>query len=194
MRSRSANAVLALAALAALAASPLHAQGRGVGDPSAPRALQDSGPVQVQWDDPRGFTEIRYSRNRFEAQRGDWVQRLAEHLRQQAEQAIGPGERLELRITDIDLAGEYEPLATDLRDVRVVRDIYPPRMELSFVRYGADGQVMQQGSRRLSDPGFLSAPAHSTQDSLRFEKRMIEDWVRREFRPAPQQHDRRPPR
>ena len=182
MKNRIAVAVLALAALLSGA---LAAQVRNVTDPSAPRALPDDGPVQVEWTDPNDFTEIRYSRNRFEARRGNWVEQLAEHLRQQAAQALGPGERLELLITDIDLAGEYEPVGADMRDVRVVRDLYPPRMQVSFVRQGADGQVVQQGSRRLSDPAFLGATPRSMQEPLRFEKRMIEDWVRREFRPVP---------
>ena len=188
MKDRIAFAALALAALLSGAVA---AQVRSVTAPSGPGALPDDGPVQVRWTDPKDFTEIRYSRNRFEARRGTWVQRLAEHLRQQAAQALAPGERLELLITDIDLAGEYEPVGADLRDVRVVRDLYPPRMRVDFVRHGADGQVMQQGSRKLADPGFLFSTPRSTHDPLRFEKRMIEDWVRREFHSAAESRDRR---
>lgn len=183
MHYRSAKTLVALVALVTLAAGAVAAQGQS--DASSPRTLEDTMPVRVEWSDPQDFSEIRYSRNRFEARSGRWVQGLAEHLQQQAAQALGPGERLELRITDIDLAGEYEPLAADVREVRVVRDVYPPRMNVDFVRYGADGQVVQQGSRRLVDPGFLGATPGSTQDPLRFEKRMIDDWVRREFRSKP---------
>ncbi len=171
-------------ALAGLLAAPCTAHADAVTDPSAPRALQSEGPVQVEWQDPSGFSEIRYSRNRFEARRGDWVRQLAEHLQEQLAQVIPPGERLEVMITDIERAGEYEPLGASMRDVRVVRDLYPPRMELSFVRRGADGVVLDQGTRSLRDLGFLSSSPRSTHDPLRFEKRMIEDWVQREFGPG----------
>lgn len=169
--------------LAGMLAGPCIARADTVTDPSAPRALQSEGPVQVEWQDPSGFSEIRYSRNRFEARRGDWVRKLAEHLQEEAAEAIPPGERLEVLITDIELAGEYEPLGASMRDVRVVRDLYPPRMELRFVRHGADGVVLDRGTRSLRDLGFLSSTPRSTHDPLRFEKRMIEDWVRREFGP-----------
>ncbi len=168
---------------AGMLAGPCIAHADTVTDPSAPRALQSEGPVQVEWQDPSGFTEIRYSHNRFEARRGDWVRQLAEHLQERLAQVIPPGERLEVLITDIERAGEYEPLGASMRDVRVVRDLYPPRMELSFVRHGADGVVLDQGNRSLLDLGFLSSSLRSTHDPLLFEKRMIEDWVRREFGP-----------
>lgn len=164
-------------------AGPCLARADTVTDPSAPRALQSEGPVQVEWQDPSGFSEIRYSRNRFEARRGDWVRQLAEHLQEQLAQVIPPGERLDVLITDIERAGEYEPLGASMHDVRVVRDVYPPRMELSFVRHGRDGAVLDQGTRSLRDLGFLSSSPRSTDDPLRFEKRMIDDWVRREFGP-----------
>lgn len=175
------TSILVSIALAATLASPLAARSRAVTDPQAARALETAGPVQVRWEDPAQFSEIRYSHNRWESRRGNWVQRLAEHLRDRIGEALPPGETLDVVITDIDLAGDYEPVGMERRDVRVVRDIYPPRMKLSFVRRGADGQVLDQGGRALSELGFLSLGSGSAQDPLRFEKRMIDGWVRREF-------------
>lgn len=34
----------------------------------APRALPESGPVGVHWNDPATFTELRHSRNRWDAE------------------------------------------------------------------------------------------------------------------------------
>ncbi len=188
MKSR--TTILAVA-LTMLLPCAVFAQDTDAADASFARTLPVNAPVRVEWTDPEGFSEIRYSRNRFESRRGNWVQRLAEHLQQQAARAIGPDERLELLITDIELAGDYEPLGTGLDDVRVVRDVYPPRMRVDYVRHGADGQVMQQGSRTLSDPGFLGATSLSAHDPLRFEKRMIDAWVRREFASSPPSHGQR---
>ena len=48
--------------------------------------------------------------------------------------------------------------------------------------HGADGAVLAQGERRLADPGFLQGAARlDDSDPLRFEKRLIDDWLRREF-------------
>ncbi len=176
---------LALACLLALGSGNADAKPRNVTDPQAPRALAVDGPVQVQWNDPAQFTELRQSRNRWEAQRGDWVETLAEHLRKQADKQLPEGQKLEVTITDIKRAGDYEPWhGPNFNDVRFMRDIYPPRIALQFTLTDANGQVIEQGERKLSDTGYLfnNAMPNNT-DPLRYEKRLLDDWVRRELRP-----------
>lgn len=156
---------------------------RTVTDPAAPRALPADGPVSVAWTDPATFSEIRLSGNRWEAERGDWVVQLARYLRQRAAARLPAGQTLEVTITDIRRAGNYEDWhGPQANDVRIVRDLYPPRITLHFVLHGADGAVLAQGDRKLSDLGFLQdATRLDDSDPLRFEKRLIDDWLRREF-------------
>ncbi len=167
----------------ALTATAAAAKTRNVTDPEAPRSLPEAGPVAVQWTDPAQFTELKFSGNRWEAQRGNWVFQLAEHLRKETEKRLPEGERLEVTITDIDRAGKFEPgRSIHLDSVRIMREIYPPMIELSFKRYGADGQLIDEGERRLRDMMYLSnASIARTSDSLRYEKSMIDDWARSEF-------------
>ncbi|RDZ25958.1 DUF3016 domain-containing protein [Lysobacter silvisoli] len=174
-----------LAALLALAlAGGADAKTRYVTDPDAPRALPEQGPVDVSWQNPAQFTEIRYSGNSSEAKRGNWVYDLAQHLRQRAQKRLPAGERLEVDITDIRRAGNYEPWrGVNFDDTRFIRDIYPPRITLNFKRIGADGQVIAEGERKLSDLGFLTnANVLSNTDPLRYEKSLINRWVDREFK------------
>ncbi len=154
-----------------------------VADPQAPRALPAEGPVQVQWNDPAGFTELRYSRNRWEAQRGDWVTKLAEHLRKRASGQLPEGQQLAVTLTDIKRAGDYEPWhGPNFDDVRFMRDIYPPRISLQFTLTDAQGQVLDQGERKLVDSGYLYGSTRlSDTDPLRYEKRLLDDWLRREL-------------
>lgn len=175
---------LALASLlmagSAVAARPAN----NVADPQAPRTLTAEGPVQVQWDDPAGFTELRYSRNRWEAQRGDWVVKLAEYVRKRAAGQLPEGQQLAVTFTDIKRAGDYEPWhGPQLDDVRFMRDIYPPRISLQFTLTDAQGQVLDQGERKLADGSYLyNATRLSDSDPLRYEKRLLDDWLRRELR------------
>ena len=167
-------------ALALTACAGAHAL--RVTDASQPRALPVAGPVDVHWSDPTQFTELRYSLNRHEAARGDWVVQLAEYIRDRAAQQLPPGERLDVEILDIERAGEYEYFFGPATDIRVMRDIYPPRMRLHVRRTGADGTVIEDGERRISDLAYLTGPQPlSNTDPLRYEKRMIERWVRREL-------------
>lgn len=168
----------ALAIGLALASGPALAD--RVTDPDIGLSLEDSGAVAVSWTAPAEFTEIRHSRNRFEAVRGDWVRDLARYLADRAARALRPGERLEVRITDIDRAGDYEPGHGASDHVRVVRDIYPPRIDLTYTLRDATGQVVGSGERSLRDLGFLQRQPGTvgTGDPLRYEKRLVDRWVR----------------
>ena len=171
--------------LACLAASPLQARVRNVTDTDAPRSLASTGPVQVDWADPAQFSDIRLSGNRREAQRGNWVQQLAQHLQTRATAQLPAGETLQVTFTDIQRAGSFEPWrGPNMQDTRIVRDIYPPRIELTFKHMDAQGNVIAQGERRLRDVGFMmgSATTVLNSDPLRFEKRLLDDWLRRELR------------
>lgn len=170
-------AVAFVLALAACAGHPLR-----VTDASQPRALPESGPVSVHWGDPAQFTELRHSFNRNEAARGDWVVRLARHIRASAERQLPPGERLDVEILDLERAGEFEYAFGPAADVRVMRNRYPPSMRLHVRRTGADGTVIEDGERRIRDIAYLSvSQPMSDSDPLRYEKRMIDRWVRREL-------------
>lgn len=180
-RTRHWATALISAALAAAFAVPAFAA--RVTDPELPRSLDADGPVTVSWTDPHAFSEIRYSRNRFEAERGDWVRGIARHLAKRAAGALGPGEHLDVVITDIELAGDFEPGAGRSDGVRIVRDIYPPRIDLSYTLYDASGDVADSGERSLRDIGFLHRQAGTvgSGDPLRHEKRLVDAWVRDEL-------------
>lgn len=156
---------------------------RRVTDPDAPRSLPVDGAVDVRWSDPAQFSDIRYSTNRNEAERGDWVVELAEHLRKRALKQLPPGERLEVEITDIRRAGTYEPWhGASYQDVRFMRDHYPPRLELRFQRVDANGRVIEEGERKLVDAAYLMRSSmFGTSDPLRYEKTMIDRWLTQEL-------------
>ncbi|MCC8539290.1 DUF3016 domain-containing protein [Xanthomonas axonopodis pv. poinsettiicola] len=181
-RSSVSGAGLLLAGL--LAATGVQARVRNVTDPQAPRALSSDGKVDVRWTDPAAFSDLRFSGNRWEAQRGDWVTQLATHFQQSAARQLPEGQHLSVTITDIRRAGQYEPWhGPRLQDVRVVKDIYPPRLSFTYTLTAADGRVIEQGERRLVDAAFLmNGPRLTDTDPLRYEKAMIDDWVRKQFR------------
>lgn len=169
---------------AAAAAQGTQARPPLVTDPSLPRELPAADDVTVRWSDPAGFSELRSSHNRREAARGNWVVTLAEHLQQRAAARLPDGQHMDITITDIQRAGSFEPwLSPDMSHVRMMRDIYPPRMTLDVRITGQDGQVLSEGQYRLSDMNYLhSAPLTvNSSDPLRHEKRMIDTWVRREL-------------
>lgn len=179
--------LLLTAAMGLAVALPTAARQPNVTDPEIPRSLPDNGgAVSVDWTDPAQFSEIKYSGNRWEAQRGRWVVDLAHYLQEKSAHRLSRGQTMQITITDIDRAGRYEPtVRPGLDDIRIVKDIYPPRMTLNFTLKGPDGQVLAEGERKLVDHGFLMGSNLGNTDLLRYEKRMIDDWLRREFKDGP---------
>lgn len=148
--------------------------------PTGAGALAGSSPVAVSWGDPAGFSESTWGAMPMD--RGHWIRPLAEYLRQQAEHVIRPGHRLDVALLDVNRAGEYEPVRhAGATDLRVVRDLYPPRIHLRFRHLDGSGAVVAEGERRLVDVGFLQRSPINDSDPLRYEKRLLDDWLRREL-------------
>lgn len=149
--------------------------------PAAATAAETSPAVTVTYDHPEQFTETREERA-FAPMRAsnDYLKTLKSYIERRAGKLLTHGERLDIVITDIDRAGSYEPWrGPRLSDVRIIKDIYPPRIDLHFRLLDATGKVIREGQRKLRDPGFLTSEAVATgNDSLRYEKRLIDRWLR----------------
>jgi hypothetical protein len=145
-------------------------------------AATDDARVSVDWTDPAQFTELKHYRSYRDSRPADWLDPLAKYLRTRAERVLPAGERLEVTFTDVQRAGNYEPWhGPRLDDVRIVRDIYPPRIDLRFRLLDANGAVLREGERTLRDNAFLMRDGAHETDPLRFEKRLLDQWLRKEF-------------
>jgi hypothetical protein len=143
--------------------------------------------IAVNWTNPEDFSDVRQNPG---AGLGSptpnaWLPQLARHLQTRADRVLAPGEHLDVTFTNIKRAGSFEPWRGPLwDDVRVVKDLYPPQIDLRFTLTGTDGATLREGERTLRDPSFLHRGTLSQDDPLRFEKRMLDDWLRREFATA----------
>jgi hypothetical protein len=138
--------------------------------------------VTVTYANPQNFSENREFGMQNRYQGTDYLQALQAHLIKRATQMLPPGERLEVTITDIKLAGAYEPWrGPRMSYVRIMKDTYPPSIELTFKLIGTDGTVSRQGSRTLRNPGYLHSglATPSNTDPLRYDKALLDSWLRR---------------
>lgn len=143
-------------------------------------AAAPPGNVDVHYKDPQNFTEAKRSFGMHLIDADAYLQPLKDYIAQRASRILAPGQRLDIEVTDVKRAGEYEPWrGPRFQDVRIIKDIYPPRIDLNFTLYGADGKVLRQGQRKLRDAAFLSRNSISDQDSLRYEKSLIDLWLRK---------------
>ncbi len=167
----------------AVAFAALFASAAAHAESPAPQAAEEHSRIAVEWGDPAQLTEYRRARDgssRREVETS--LKALSKHLRNRADQMLPEGQSLAVRINDLDLAGEYEPWNGFRYDhVRIIRSIYPPEIKLTYALRDAQGQVLREGDTTLHDPGFQLGVSPIDHDALRYEKRMLDNWLRREF-------------
>ncbi len=146
--------------------------------PAATRAVTLPDNVNVHYNDPQHFTEAKRSFGVHMIDADAYLKPLRAYIVKRASRILGPGQRLDIEVTDVDRAGEYEPWrGPNYNDIRIVKNVYPPRIDLKFTVYGADGKVLREGSRKLRDLSFLSRSMPTDSDPLRYEKSLIDLWL-----------------
>ncbi len=140
--------------------------------------------VEVVFVDPAKFTDARDGYTGTDSGRDAILDQLREHMQTDAKRYIPDGDKLAISVTDVDLAGDFEPWrGPQWDDVRIVKDIYPPRIKLSFRLTDSAGKVIKEGSRDLRDLAFMMKITMSFRDDpLRHEKQLLDDWFSEEFR------------
>jgi hypothetical protein len=138
--------------------------------------------AEVQFFEPQKFTDVRDS-YMGDPDRTTYLEQIRDHLLEQAKYYVPEGHKLSVTFTDIDMAGDFEPWrGPRWDDIRIVKDIYPPRMVLSFRLTDAAGNVVKEGKRDLKDLAFMMKISMSFRDDpVRHEKALLDDWLRSEF-------------
>lgn len=133
--------------------------------------------VQVNFVNPEKFTDIK-DNNGFKNM--EVLKDIEAYLVEQAGKRL-PGRDVRIDVTDVDLAGEVEPFGRRMQWLRVMRAATSPSIELRYeVREG--GKVVQQGQTRLGDMNYQDGfNSFSGSDPLRYEKRMLDRWMKQEF-------------
>lgn len=140
--------------------------------------------VQISWAPEAQLSEVKDNQfHRGWLRPKDWMQSLGDYLRQRADVTLPPGEKLDVTIDDIKLAGDFEPWhGPDADDIRFMKDIYPPRIDLHYRLLDANGNVLREGSSKLRDLSYLQRVVPNSTDPLRYDKRLLNDWLHKEFR------------
>lgn len=109
------------------------------------------------------------------------LNRLEAHLQSLAKKRLAADQHLLLEVLDVDLAGELRPPGARMDQVRVMRSVTWPRIEIRYTLSSGD-QVLRQATVHLQDMAYLGRiTGYAEGDSLRYEKTMLDDWFKKEF-------------
>ena len=138
--------------------------------------------AEVNFFEPQKFTDVRDS-YMGDYDRTTYLESIRNHVLEQAKYYVPDGHTLSVTFTDIDMAGDFEPWrGPRFDDIRIVKDIYPPRIELAFRLTDAEGNVVKEGRRNLRDLSFMMKITMAFRDDpVRHEKALLDDWLRDEF-------------
>lgn len=137
--------------------------------------------IAVVFVEPEKFTDAR--RAEFKPNSDALLDAIAKFMQEMAEETLPPDMNLDIRVTDIDLAGNFEPWHTPQSDhVRNTNQLYPPRIVLEFRVIGLRGHVIQSGKRHLTDLDYQLRTFYPPMDDyLRYEKDLLRHWFHAEF-------------
>ncbi len=139
--------------------------------------------VDVTFVDPEKFSDVKADMMNSDSGRNAILDQLKEHMQITAARRVPDAQHLEIKVLDVDLAGDIQPRGNPrLDDIRFMKDIYPPRLKLEFKLTDASGKVISEGQRSLVDMSYLMTTTPISNDPLKYDKELISDWIRREFR------------
>lgn len=133
----------------------------------------------VRFEQPEKFTDLNDSLVGSEKGRAYYMKLLQTLVEEEAASLLPQGQTLTITFTDIDLAGSYLPSAASNNNVRVIKDIFAPRMKFTYSIADAQGQVIKEGQENISDLSFMSRIEPNRSDELFFDKALLKDWLRK---------------
>ena len=151
-----------------------------IGAAIAAAATLSAGTSTIEWKNPEKYSDIGEAFG-TDGKFDQFKEEIESYVERVAENELPDGAVLKMTVTNVDLAGEFEPWRID-HDVRIVRDIYPPKMRFNYTLQN-NGEVVSEGKENLSDIDFTFNIGRRffDQDQFFYEKEMLGEWIRNEL-------------
>lgn len=145
-----------------------------------------AGEAVMTWRNPEAFTDIDSGDAAQKSFSKGVEKAFNAELGELAEQ-LPKGYRLEIDFTDIDLAGEVDPVyLRDYREIRILKDVYFPQLSFDYRVLDAAGrQVAGQQGVTVKDMSYLNGPKlASSGTAFYYERRMLREWFGKALLPV----------
>lgn len=139
--------------------------------------------VDVTFVNPDKFTDVKDAYMPTDSGQKGILDDLQDYIVHHAGSRLSDGQHLSVKVTDIDLAGDFEPWhGPEAQDIRIMKAIYTPKIDLSFTLTDASGNVVKQGERHLRDLNYtMNINSVNRSDPRFYDKALLDDWIRNEF-------------
>ncbi len=137
--------------------------------------------VELRFIDPLTYTDGTLRDFNSGKSREETYNALHKVFERLAERHLDDDQTLVIVLTELDLAGEFEPWRTNLRDVRFMRNVTWPSMEFTYAVY-EHGDTVMSGTANLRDMNYLrGSRRYSGGKRMDYERRMLSEWFSETF-------------
>lgn len=135
---------------------------------------------EVTWTDYKKYRDIQSGNEGREHFRKRTFKNFEKHFAKLAER-LPTGQVLKIEVTDVDLAGDT--YAGGINRLRIVKEIYFPRLNFAYQLINADGSEVMAAEVKLKDMNFMmGSHLRYRNDALGYEKKMLDDWFKETFK------------
>ena len=135
---------------------------------------------EVTWTDYENYRDIHPGSEGRKHFRERMFESFDKHFAKLAK-VLPEGHVLKINVTDLDLAGDTH--SGGINQLRVIKDIYFPRINFSYELVNTDGSIITSGEIVLKDMNFMmGSNSKYRNQSLSYEKVMLDDWFAKSFK------------
>jgi len=146
----------------------------------APKFLNDA--VSVTWVSPEKYRDVDSANSNKRKYKQRVLNDLEKYFHKKLPHYLADGQKIDLKVHNLDLAGDIRPMMGKASDMRVVKNIYPPMIDIEYTVFNKDGSVLKTQRKRFRDIAFNMGAAPNATKSLGYEKAMLKKWMRNELK------------
>lgn len=144
-----------------------------------------AGEAKVTWQNPDKYTDIDSGNQGKKSMLRSIDKSFGKEFTELATK-LPAGYQLLVTVTNLDLAGEVDPIPSLMMDqIRVLKDLYFPKMTFDYQILNAGGvSVLEAKAVTLKDMQYLSSiRSAQSSDSYYYERKMIREWFTKDVLP-----------
>ena len=146
---------------------------------------QNTEGISIVFNEPESYTDFKVTPAGGESQRNYLERKMREEVGAAVNRYLPPGFQLALRITDVDMAGDFHPeFGPGADHIRVLRATHPPRDKVEYALADASGNIITSGEDTLSDLGHTFVVRRPNESEVSRESELVGKLVRRLSREA----------
>lgn len=174
------STLIALAAAAAIASYSTNAY-------AALSVAKPKNELKIEFADSDSYTDVETHFGSSGKAINEIERSIANAFQKSADKYLPDGYSLAVSVKNIDLAGDRSVLTSTFGDIRVYRDIFPPRIAFSYEVHAPDETLVASGDVSKSDLSYLytiSGIRMRPEEEAPFVTELVRGWASSELRRA----------